>query len=740
MGMLRAMKTTISLVPQTELKALFALFNSRRYPEMEISAKKLAIRFPQDGQAWKAWGISLLAQRKDAMTPLRTAAELLPLDVEVKSSLGGCYSETGQFQQAAQCYRQAIQLEPSLAYLHSNLGDVLVRVGDPIAAEASCRNAVKLHPALAAAYVNLGSALQAQGRLDEAVASYKQALALNPRQAEAHRKLAWASHAQGLLTDTATHLRNALQINPEHAVTHYQLGSVLLELREANEAVTSLQRAVALDPRHALAHSNLGNGLMQLGRFNEALRHHEQAALLAPGQITVQSNLGHALKACGRPADALAVLKRALAIDNDRLDLHSQVLFLQQYEAVRDLDQSLADAMQFGALARQQATRHSPPRSAWPNPRQREKRLRVGLLSGDLREHPVGYFIESVLVALASLQANKVELVGYFNQHRSDAVTDRLRGCCSIWHEVAGMGDGELADCISADGTDILIDLAGHTFNNRLPVLAWRPAPVQISWLGYCATTGLTEVDAFIADPWIAPPGANDQFVEPILRLPHTFLCFTPPSFDLPVAPLPALNGSGLRFGGFNDLAKMNDSVVAVWSRVLQAVPHSVLVLQSAALQDSAIQQAVLARYAQHGVHADQLLLKPSHPRAEYLAGYSQIDISLDPFPYPGGTTTLESLWMGVPVLTLPGAHAISRQGQSLLSNLGLTDWIATGEDDYVQRAKRHATDLAALSVLRGSLRSRLLASPICDAPSFAQDFEAALRSLWHQYCARTVA
>ena len=737
MGMLLTMKTPILLVPQPELKALFALFNSRRYPEMEISAQKISTRFPQDGQAWKAWGIALLVQRKDAMTALRKAAELLPLDVEVKSSLGGCYSETGQYAQATECYRAAIQIQPTLAYLHSNLGDVLARAGDPTASEASCRTALRIQPSLVEAHINLGSSLQAQGRLNDAAASYQQALVLNPRQAQVHRKLAWVRTAQGRMTDAAAHLREALKVDPQHAATHYQLGSTLLALGEVDEAVTSLQRAVTLEPLHALAHSNLGNGLMQLGRFNEAIRHHEQAALLAPRQITVQSNLGHALKASGRPADALAALKRALAIDRDRLDLHSQVLFLQQYQLDRDRNQSLDDAVHFGELARQQATSLAPAQSAWPNPCQPERRLRVGLLSGDLREHPVGYFTESVLFALASLQAQRVELIAYANQTRTDTVTDRLRSCCSIWREVAGMSDGELADRISADGIDILIDLAGHTLNNRLPVLAWRPSPVQVSWLGYCATTGLTEVDAFIADPWIAPPQTIDQFIEPILRLPHTFLCFTPPPFDLPVAPLPALIGGGVRFGGFNDLAKMNDAVVAVWSRVLQAVPHSVLVLQSASFRDTTIQQAVLARYARHGIHAHQLLLKPAQPRAEYLAGYGQIDISLDPFPYPGGTTSLESLWMGVPVLTLPGDHALSRQGLSLLSNLGLTDWIATSEDDYVQRAKRHATDLVGLSTLRSSLRSRLLASPLCDAPRFAQDFEAALRSLWHQYCSR---
>jgi protein O-GlcNAc transferase len=731
------MNSKTPLVPQPELVSLFDLFNTRQYAAMESAAQKLATRYPRDGQAWKAWGIAVLVQRKDALVALRQAAELLPLDVEVKSSLGGVYSELGQYGPAAACYREALQIQPALAYLHSNLGDVLARAGDHAAAEASCRVALQIQPNLAAAHVNLGTALQAQGRLEEATASYSQALALNPKQVEVHRKLAWLRTAQGRMVDAAAHLREALKIDPQHAATHYQLGSALLALDDIEESVTSLQRAVTLEPLHALAHSNLGNGLMRLGRFDEAVQHHQHAALLAPDQIIVLTNLGHALKASGRPADALVALKRALALDDNRLDLHSQVLFLQQYQVEGDPAQSLKDAMHFGALADRQAT----ARTAWPNARQPNKRLRVGLLSGDLREHPVGYFIESVLVALSSLQADEAELVAYANQHHADALTDRLRACCSVWREVAGLSDGELAACISADGVDVLIDLAGHTFTNRLPVLAWRPAPVQVSWLGYCATTGMSTVDAFIGDPWIAPLDAenqvDDQFAEPVLRLPYTFLCFTPPQFDLPVSALPALSSKVVRFAGFNDLAKMNDAVVALWSRVLQAVSGSTLVLQSASLQDAVVRQSVLARYALHGIRADQLELKPAQPRAAYLAAYGKIDIALDPFPYPGGTTSLEAMWMGVPVLTLRRKSALSRQGQSLLQNLGLANWIATSEDDYVQRAVRHAGDLVALSALRQSLRARLLASPLCDAPRFARDLEVGLRGLWRQYCDR---
>lgn len=787
------------MVPRPELLALFALFNARRYAEMEAIAGKLAADYPDDGQAWKAWGVALLAQRKEAVAALRRAAILLPRDAEVMGSLGGVHNELGQYAEAVECYRQALRLEPALPYVHSNLGDVLTRIGNYSAAETSCREAVRRQPALVAAHVNLGNALRGQNRLSEAAASYRQALTLNPQQVEAHRNLARVLHAQGNVAGAVASLRQALTLQPEHAVTqlqlglmlledgqaaaalpclrratqlepdladsHYQLGNALLALDLPEEAVAPFQRLIALEPLHAQAHSNLGvallasqrpgeavvalrqavslqpdlalahsnlaNGLVMLGQFQEALSSHEQAAQLASEQAIVHANLGHALKASGRPDEAIKALERALALDDDSLALHSQVLFMRNYDGSADDTQRLNEARRYGALAARQAT----ARSEWPNARHPDKRLRVGLLSGDLRQHPVGYFIESVLPQLATLEGKRVELFAYANQRQSDELSDRLRACCGAWRKVVAMSDAELASCICADGIDVLIDLSGHTSGNRLAVLAWRPAPVQVSWLGYCATTGLAAVDAFVADPWIAPPGAEAQFTEPILRLPNTFLCFTPPQFDLAVSPLPALTGAGVRFACFNDLAKMNDSVARLWSRVLHAVPGSVLMLQSAPLQDPAIQCAVLARYAEHGIHAERLLLRPAQPRREYLAGYAQVDIALDPFPYPGGTTSLEALWMGVPVLTLPGDRALSRQGLSVMQNLNMMDWVATDEDDYVARAIHHADDLTALSALRQSLRQRLLASPLCNAPLFARQLESGLRALWQRYC-----
>ena len=770
---------------------------------MEASAADLARRYPGDGQGWKAWGIALLSQRKDALAVLRRATALLPADAEVLSSLGGVLVARGELDEASDCYRRALRIQPGSAAAHSNLGEVLARQGQWQAAESSCRQALSLQPGLAAAHLNLGNALKGLGRVDDAVASYREAVARSPNLAEAHTALGIALREQGLAAQAVAHLSKSAQLRPGHSATHdqlgvalhaagnpqaaldslrraltlqprsaaahYHLGNVLAELgrhdeavrhyrdaltsepghaevqtnlgvsllalNQAASAVAALRAAVALQPSLALAHSNLGNALMAEGLMRDAQASHEQAVALAPALGLARRNLAHLLKTIGEPEAALAHLEHVLALEPEQLAVHSEVVFMQQYlpqTPSRDLAR-LAGARRFGELA----LRHAQPFESWTNPPLPERRLRIGLLSSDLRAHPVGYFIEAVLVALSSAAADRVDICVYANQREDDAVSERLRQCCPQWLAVVDLDDAALARRIRDDKVDVLIDLSGHTLHNRLPVLAWKPAPVQLSWLGYCGSTGLPSVDAFIADSWIAPDGSDAEFVERVVRLPETFLCFTPPPFDLAVAPLPAQAGGGIRFGCFNQLAKMNDAVLALWARVLHAVPGSRLLLQGHALQDPAIRDRIVGRYVQHGIEPDRLSLHPAQARADYLRAYNQVDIALDPFPYPGGTTTLEALWMGVPVLTLPGTSALSRQGLSVLRNLELDDWVAKDLDDYLARAVRHAADTRALAELRHGLRERLLGSPLCDAPRFAGHLEQSMRALWRDWCAR---
>ena len=364
-----------------------------------------------------------------------------------------------------------------------------------------------------------------------------------------------------------------------------------------------------------------------------------------------------------------------------------------------------------------------------------DRRLRIGLVSADLCFHPVGFFIEGVLRALTTRAGGNLEFFAYMNYFRTDPVSERIKAHCHQWREVFARSDEETARLIRSDEIDILIDLSGHTAKNRLPLFAWKPAPVQVSWLGYFDTTGVTAIDYLIADPWTLPESEEIYFTETIWRLPDTRLCFTPPDINVTIRPLPALTEQRITFGCFNSLHKMSDAVVALWARVLAAVPDSRLFLKARQLYQPAAREAVIEQFSRHGIPPVRLILEGPSIRANYLAAYNRVDIGLDPFPYTGGTTTAEALWMGVPVLTLSGQHFLPRQGVGLLMNAGLPEWVASDADDYVARAVSHAGNLERLAVLRSQLREQVLASPVFDAARFAMHFEAALRGMWEKWC-----
>ena len=751
-----------SRLSQAELLQLARLFGAGRHAEMQALAAQAAERHPQDGQAWKALGTALLAQGRDALAALRRAAVLLPQDVEVLGNLGGLLVARGDLEGAERSYRAALALRPDFAEAHSNLGDVLASLGQWDAAAASCLHALRLRPALAAAHCNLGRARAGQGRLDEAAVSYRQAITLQPQLAQAHHGLGLALQAQGRRDGALDSLREALRWRPRHFAAQFQLAHLLAEMNRFDDAAAAYRQALAIEPgraealtnlgvvlmalgRHAEAaaafqqsldqqpaqpavRGNLGNAWLALGRIDDAIEAYRAAVEAEPDFAPLQGNLAHALNLIGEPAQALAHLERAMALEPERLAWQSEWLFTRQYldRTEGQGARTLAAARHFGraAAARAQPFEHRPG-AADP-----EQPLRIGLLSGDLRAHPVAWFLESVLAQWS--QRPMLELWAYATQPQADAVTQRLRSYCAQWRQVESLDDEALAAAIHADGIDVLMDLSGHTRHNRLPVLAWRPAPLQLSWLGACASTGLAEVDALVVDRWIAPAGAEAAFVEPLLRLPHGFLCFTPPA-PLDDATIAAAPGEGLRLACFNRLAKIGDEVIAAWSAILAGLPGSSLALQDRALASETVCRRLRERFAAHGIDPRRLRLRPARPREAYLAAYRAVDLALDPFPYPGGTTTVEALWMGVPVLTLAGASALGRQGASILAQLGLDDWVAVDVDDYVDRALRLGRGRAALAELRAGLRGRLLASPLCDAAGFAQALESALRERWRR-------
>jgi predicted O-linked N-acetylglucosamine transferase (SPINDLY family) len=305
------------------------------------------------------------------------------------------------------------------------------------------------------------------------------------------------------------------------------------------------------------------------------------------------------------------------------------------------------------------------------------------------------------------------------------------------WKSLVGLSDDRAAHRVREDAIDILVDLSGHTAHNRLRLFARKPAPVQVTWLGYPATTGLQAMDYILCDRYVAPANESDHFVEKPWYLPNTYLCLTPPQDEIAVGALPALTKGRVTFGCFNNLTKMNDAVVALWAQVLHAVPGSRLFLKTNQLNDPSLQRATLSRFADRGIAADRLTLEGASSHADYLATYNRVDIALDPFPFTGGTTSVEGLWMGVPVITKRGDRFIAHQGESILHNVGLPDWIAADNEAYVAIAVARAADLSGLATLRAKLRSRLLASPLCDAPLFARNLEAAFRGMWQAYCSQ---
>ena len=704
-------------------------------PREAMAACRQAIALKPDFvDAHISLGMALgkLGAHSEAISRYRRAADIRPDSAELHHTLGRVMMESGQKEEAITSFDVALKLRPDYAEAHHNRGIALQDMGRLDEALLAYRNALAINPNFVEAHCNLGSALKELGMLDEAGACYSQALKLHPALAEAHYNLGLVLQKQGKLDDALACYRRALNIKPDDAPVHNALGAALCEREQYQQALEYFRRAIEFEPGGVDGHFNMAITLAAIGQLDTAIASFQQALEIDPDNRDAHLGLGNVFKDLGEYGPALQSVRRALELDPHCVLAHNNLLFIHNYVAGQPPSFSFADAQCFGQVM----ARLARPYTDWPNTLAPDRRLRIGLVSGDLGDHPVGYFLESVLAALSSQASDRLELFAYSNRDDQDVTSTRLAAHCKDWHSVARLSDEALAQRIREDGIDILIDLSGHTARNRLAMFARKPAPVQLTWLGYLATTGLTAIDYVIADEWTLPKEAEAHFTEKVWRLPGSYICFTPPVHESLPGPLPAITNGYVTFGSCNNLSKMNDDVVDLWSRVLQAVPNSRLLLKSTQLHAASVRKKVIDRFGVHGIDAERLILKALVPRGEHLMTYCEMDIALDPFPYPGITTSVESLWMGVPVLSLAGEQFLSRQGVGLLMNAGLPDWVASDPQDYVARAARHAGDLQTLSSLRSGLRQRVLASPIFDAPRFARHFEDALRGMWRTWCA----
>jgi predicted O-linked N-acetylglucosamine transferase (SPINDLY family) len=492
--------------------------------------------------------------------------------------------------------------------------------------------------------------------------------------------------------------------------------------------MVSYRRALEIKPDFAEVHSNLGVTLYDLGQLADAMVSYRRALEIKPDYAEGHNNLGNALKDIGQLDNAMTSYLRALEIKPDFAEARDGLLFTLNYTTSRTPMHYLEQARQYGRMAAAKAGDRFSTGQCTAQP----ERLRVGLVSGDMRKHSVGYFLEG---PLAHIDPARIELFAYPTHHEEDELTARIRPYFSAWNSLVGKSDEDAARLIHADGVHVLLDLSGHTAHNRLPVFAWKPAPVQATWLGLPATTGVAEMDYVLGDHHAIPAEFEDHFSEAVWRMPESCLCLTVPASPVKVGPLPARSTGQVTFGSFNNLTKMTDTVVAVWARILQSVPGSRLLLKTKQLSEPAVCEKTLQRFAACGIAPDRLMLSRTiASRDDHLAVYNKIDIALDTFPYPGVTTSVEALWMGVPVLSLQGDRFLSRTAGSIAHNAGLPDWIAADQDDYVAKAMAFASDLDRLAALRAGLRQQVLASPLFDAPRFARNFEDALWGMWNRY------
>jgi predicted O-linked N-acetylglucosamine transferase (SPINDLY family) len=559
-------------------------------------------------------------------------------------------------------------------------------------AATAAERAASVEPGSAATHNLLGVALRQSGRLADAIARLTTAVALDPAFVDAQTNLGSALLDAGDHDAALACYRQALALAPRAAAAHNNLGNLYREMRRPTEAIAAYRAALALDPKHAWAHANLGNMLRDLGDADAAIAQFRASITLAPNRAEVWSNLLLTLNGSDRATPA------GIAAEHRAFGAHFARLLPPL-----------------------------PPRAESAVP---STRLRVGYVSADFRRHAVATFFEPLLDAH---DRSRFEIFCYYNQPRGDDLTERIRQRAEHFLPVSGLNDRQLAERIRHDGIDMLIDLTGHTAGNRLPTFFLKPAPVQLTWLGYLGGTGVPTMDHRITDCYATPDTAVDApGLEPPWRLPRTQWCYRPYPEAPEVGPLPATRTGYITFACLNSPGKSSPATLAAWGAILRAVPGSRLILLAS--PDAARSDALRNHFVQNGIDAERIELVARMPVADYLALYNRADIGLDTFPFTGGTTTCDAAWMGVPVVTLPADRPFASSGATILSNLQLPELIATTTDDYVNAAVALAANVLRLAQLRAGLRDRMRASPLGDAAGFARDFEEALTAIWARH------
>jgi protein O-GlcNAc transferase len=654
-----------------------------------------------------------------------------PQNSEVLHLLGLMSSKVKNYDLAAEYITKALQFNPEYEVAYFNLGNVLKEKGQLNEAITCYQEAIRLNPHFAEAHSNLGSALQDKGDLDQAIVFYQKAIQLNPHIFFTFNNLGTAFRIKGKNDEAITCYQEAIRLNPHFAEAHSNLGSAFQDKGDLDQAIVFYQKAIQLNPDNADLYSNLGTVFADKGELDNSISCHQKAIQLSPGTATAYNNLGTALQKKGKINEAEHCLRRAVQIDPHNSNYYSNYLLTMLYNSNHDAKTIYLEHLEF---SRRYAESLNLTVVHHSNERDPSRQLKIGYVSPDFRSHSVSYFIEAVLM---NHNREKYAVFCYSNSAKEDEVTKRLKEYADKWQYITGISDDEAANVIRKDGIDILIDIAGHTAGNRLLVFVRKPAPIQISWIGYPATTGLSAIDYKIVDDYTDPVGKTEQlYSEKLIRLPESFLVYLPDTESPEVGPLPALSTGHVTFGSFNNFSKLTPAAFSIWARILYFVPNSRLILKWRGFSDRTVKDYAINMFRQRGITEERIILLDwDYSSKEHLGNYNRVDLGLDTFPYNGTTTTCEAMWMGVPVITLAGTSHASRVGVSLLSNVGLERLVAHTEDDYVRIAVELAADIGKLNLLRRNLRNIMEKSPLIDASRFIISLEKCYRDVWENWC-----
>lgn len=756
--------------PAAQLMLAVRLHDSGAVAEAERIYRGVLLRAPRHPDALHLLGMAELQQGRigEAVRLLRQAVQVQPGSAFFHAHLGAALKAAGDFSAALSCYDEAVRLQPGFADAHNNRGVLLRDLGRDESAEQAFRRALTLAPQFADAWNNLGQVLRAYGKMPQARESFEQAVACDARHAHAQANLGDMLQRDGDIDGAEAAFRRALAIQPRFADALNGLGFLLMgegrideALAQFTDAVSALERgdlpreqqiagllttarllslqerfveaeracrrALQLDPDAAETHTRLGTILQALGRREEADVHYARALALDPQRNDARSNRASVLTSKGEIDAGVAEYQRLIALESNQSVFYSNLLFALNYHPTKPAEQI------FEAYREYDRAFGLPQRAAWrphANSRNAGRKLRIGYVSGDYKVHSVAFFL---LPLLQHHDRGRFELTAYTQSPAEDHVTALYKSCFDHWVPTHALDDAAFAERIRADQIDILVDLAGHTKGNRLPVFARKPAPVSVSWLGYGYTTGLSAIDYFLTDEFTVPPGSEHLFSETPWRLPGTCYAYAAPVNAGAVGALPARTNGHIRFGTLSRAIRLNDPTLRVWAEVLRRVPGSRLVIDSRDFLEQPSRERLEARFAALGIDRERLEIDYRTPPWDVLRS---IDIGLDCFPHNSGTTLFETLYMGIPYVTLAGRPSVGRMGGSILRGVGHPEWIASSAEEYVDIAVRLAGDLDTLAALRPALHRAMTQGPLMDGTGFARRVEDAYTAMFKRWAA----